>query len=246
MTSAKFFLGLMFLAAAGCAPRLITPTPAPGAGVYHVVRPGETLYRIGRAYDVSHQELARVNKLRDADQIRAGQKIFIPRAGRAAPRETITPGGTEAAPALAHHSGGLSAGQNFIWPITGTINSHFGPRGTNFHDGIDIAAPAGAPIYAIDDGEVIYSDRLRGYGNMVIIRHAAGFLSVYAHNDKNLAREGQQIRRGEMIARVGSTGRVTGPHLHFEIRRHNKAEDPLLYMPRLCCVGAADGLSPGG
>jgi lipoprotein NlpD len=245
MTSAKFLLGLTFLAAAGCAPRLIAPAGAPGAGVYHVVRPGETLYRIGRAYDVSHQELARVNKLRDADQIRAGQKIFIPRAARPAPGEAITPAGTEAT--LAHHSrGGLNAGQNFIWPISGTINSHFGPRGANFHDGIDIAATAGSPIHAIDDGEVIYSDRLRGYGNMIIIRHAEGFLSVYAHNDKNLAHEGQQVRRGDMIARVGSTGRVTGPHLHFEIRRHNKAEDPLLYMPRLCCAAAADSLSPGG
>jgi murein DD-endopeptidase MepM/ murein hydrolase activator NlpD len=190
--------------------------------------------------------------LRRPNQIRAGQRIFIPGAARQLPVDLITPGDPAA-------DGGLEGSrenslppsnepweQNFIWPISGTINSRFGPRGSSFHDGIDIAAPAGTPIHAVEEGEVIYSDQLRGYGNMVIVRHADGFLSVYAHNEKNLVREGQQVSRGEIIARVGSTGRVTGPHLHFEIRRRNKAEDPLHYMPRLCCADAADRLSPGG
>jgi lipoprotein NlpD len=234
----------------GCAPRSVAAPAKRVQGIYHVVRPGENLYRIGKAYDVSYQELVRLNRLRAAGQIRVGQQIFIPGATRELPVEIITP--AQAAPELS--SVPQSAPQTpslpfldqpFIWPISGTINSGFGPRGASFHDGIDIAAPEGTPVRAIDSGEVIYSDQLRGYGNMVILRHVDGFVSVYAHNERNLVRRGQQVSRGETIARVGSTGRVTGPHLHFEIRRDNKAEDPLRYMPRLCCVGASDRLTPG-
>lgn len=244
----------LFFLIMGCAPRYAAPPGKRPHGIYHVVRAGENLYRIGKVYDVSHEELARINKLRHADQIRAGQRIFIPGAVREIPVEVITPGepaATEAAPeggqeTPARLSWNEASDQKFIWPISGTINSRFGPRGSSFHDGIDIAAPQGTPIRAIESGDVIYSDHLRGYGNMVIVRHADGFASVYAHNEKNLVREGQPVSRGETIARVGSTGRVTGPHLHFEIRRHNRAQDPLYYMPRLCCVSAADRLSPGG
>jgi murein DD-endopeptidase MepM/ murein hydrolase activator NlpD len=222
------------------------------AGVYHVVRAGENLYRIGKAYDVSHEELARVNRLRRPDQIRTGQRLFIPGAARKLPVEIITPGeraegAQESAAVTPSRSFSNGAGEhNFLWPISGPVNSGFGPRGSSFHDGIDIAAPEGTPIRAIESGEVIYSDRLRGYGNMVIVQHADGFVSVYAHNQRNLVHQGGQVSRGEIIARVGSTGRVTGPHLHFEIRRQNKAEDPLYYMPRSCCVGAADRPGPDG
>ena len=81
---------------------------------------------------------------------------------------------------------------------------------------------------------------------MVIIRHGGGIVSVYAHNQVNLVRDGQQVARGEIIGRVGSTGRVTGPHLHFEIRKNNLAQDPLLYLPQLCCVPASDIVAPEG
>jgi murein DD-endopeptidase MepM/ murein hydrolase activator NlpD len=87
---------------------------------------------------------------------------------------------------------------------------------------------------------------MRGYGNMVIVRHDGGIVSVYAHNQINLVREGQQVARGEIIARVGSTGRVTAPHLHFEIRKNNFAQDPLLYLPQLCCLPASDMVAPNG
>jgi lipoprotein NlpD len=234
-----------------CAPRVAAPPAKEVPGTYHVVRAGENLYRIGKAYNVGHEELARINKLRHPDQIRAGQKIFVPGASRQLPVEVIAPGNLATEAGLETAQGTLTRSpseqaldQIFIWPISGDVNSPFGPRGDSFHDGIDIAAPQGTPIRAIDAGEVIYSGHLRGYGNMVIIRHAGGFVSVYAHNEKNLAGEGQHVSRGETIARVGSTGRVSGPHLHFEIRRNNKAEDPLNYMPRLCCLGSPDRLIP--
>jgi murein DD-endopeptidase MepM/ murein hydrolase activator NlpD len=235
----------------GCAPQTASPPARRVQGIYHTVRPGENLYRIGKAYDVSYEELARLNRLRDAGQIRVGQRIFIPTATRELPVEIITPLETTPEPSSRPETAQQALSfpaidQAFLWPISGTINSGFGPRGSSFHDGIDIAAPEGTPIRAIDSGEVIYSDQLRGYGNMVILRHADDFISVYAHNERNLVRAGQQVSRGETIARVGSTGRVTGPHLHFEIRRDNKAQDPLHYMPRLCCVGASDRVTPGG
>ncbi len=77
----------------------------------------------------------------------------------------------------------------------------------------------------------MYSDHLRGYGNLVIIRHPRRFASVYAHNRKNLVRKGQRVARGDVIGEVGSTGRVTGAHLHLEIRKRNVAQDPLYYLP---------------
>jgi murein DD-endopeptidase MepM/ murein hydrolase activator NlpD len=178
--------------------------------------------------------------MKDAGQIRAGQRIFIPGATRPLPVETITP----AEPAPATPVLPEPGFETFLWPVNGTINSGFGPRGSSFHDGIDIAAPEGTPILAIEAGEVIYSDQLRGYGNMVIVRHAGGIVSVYAHNEANLVREGQTVTRGEVVAKVGSTGRVSGPHLHFEIRRNNAAQDPLRYLPQLCCVTALDNVSP--
>jgi murein DD-endopeptidase MepM/ murein hydrolase activator NlpD len=87
---------------------------------------------------------------------------------------------------------------------------------------------------------------LKGYGNIVIVRHAEGLISVYAHNEANLVSQGQQVSRGEIIARVGSTGRVTGPHLHFEIRKNNLAQDPIRYLPQLCCLQPSDTVAPKG
>ena len=232
-------LVFIFFFVGGCASQTTISKSRP-QGTYHVGTTGETLFRIGKAYGVTYQELARVNGIKDAGQIKVGQRIFIPGATRSLPVETITPAEpAPAAPVLPE-----PGFETFLWPVNGTINSGFGPRGSSFHDGIDIAAPEGTPILAIEAGEVIYSDQLRGYGNMVILRHAGGIVSVYAHNESNLVREGQSVVRGEVVARVGSTGRVSGPHLHFEIRRNNAAQDPLRYLPQLCCVTAADSVSP--
>jgi murein DD-endopeptidase MepM/ murein hydrolase activator NlpD len=229
----------------GCAAHTPASTPKRDQGIYHVVRPGENLFRIGKAYGVSYNELARINRIKDASQIRAGQRIFIPGAARRLPVEIITPS-EPAATDLHLPSPAAPAVGRFFLPVHGTVNSGFGPRGASFHDGVDIGAPMGTPIRAIERGEVIYSDRLRGYGNIVILRHADGLVSVYAHNEINLVREGQTVGRGEIIGRVGSTGRVTGPHLHFEIRKNNTAQDPLFYLPQLCCAQGSDMVSPKG
>jgi murein DD-endopeptidase MepM/ murein hydrolase activator NlpD len=241
-------IGLAMVLLAGCGSQSSSPRPGPAkpaSGIYHDVKAGENLFRIGKAYDVPFEELARLNGIRDASQIRVGQKIFIPGAPRQLPVDTITPTDAVVSPRAAPLSQD-PGGEQRLWPVNGVINSGYGPRGASFHDGIDLAAAEGTPIYAMERGEVVYSDQLRGYGNMVIIRHAGGIASVYAHNQINLVREGQQVAQGEIIAKVGSTGRVTGPHLHFEIRKNNSAEDPLRYLPQLCCVPASDTVTPKG
>jgi murein DD-endopeptidase MepM/ murein hydrolase activator NlpD len=183
----------------------------------HRVKPGETLYRIGMAYGVSHHELARVNALDDPDRLAVGQRLRIPAAARVAPD------------AAADHPAGSRA---FAWPVeVAWLESGYGPRGDAHHDGIDLSAPERTPVRAARAGRVVYSDRLRGYGNVVIVEHGGGWSSVYAHNRENRARAGAVVRQGEVIATLGATGRTTGPNLHFEIRKDGVARNPLHFLP---------------
>jgi murein DD-endopeptidase MepM/ murein hydrolase activator NlpD len=120
----------------------------------------------------------------------------------------------------------------FEWPVPdGVVTSGFGKRNRKFHDGIDISAAVGTGVYAAAGGEVVYSGALRGYGNVIILRHGDGYTTVYAHNQNNYVRERQWVRRGDLIATVGRTGRTTGPNLHFEIRKDDVARNPLYLLP---------------
>ena len=119
-----------------------------------------------------------------------------------------------------------------LWPAEGRVSSLFGPRGHTHHDGIDIAAPEGTPVYVVADGTVIFSGALRGYGNTVIVEHRSGLTTVYAHNRENLVQNGVHVHRGETIANIGQTGKTTGPNLHFEVRRNKVARDPLAFLPK--------------
>ena len=117
------------------------------------------------------------------------------------------------------------------WPVTaGQVSSPFGIRHGVKHDGVDIVAYAGAPVRAADDGTVIFSGRLRGYGNAVILQHSGGYVTVYGHNQRNLVRSGARVVRGQEIAELGSTGRATGPNLHFEVRYRGQPQNPLAYL----------------
>lgn len=117
------------------------------------------------------------------------------------------------------------------WPIAGRVTSDYGQRGRRHHDGIDIGAPVGTDVRAAADGRVAFAGPVRGYGLMVIVQHAGGFETVYAHNARQYAREGAVVRRGDVIATVGRTGRTTGPNLHFEVRHQETAYDPLAFLP---------------
>jgi murein DD-endopeptidase MepM/ murein hydrolase activator NlpD len=120
----------------------------------------------------------------------------------------------------------------FRWPVRGRVIAGFGskPNGTQ-NDGINLAVPEGTPIKAADDGVVAYAgNELKGYGNLVLIRHSNGFVSAYAHASELMVKRGDSIKRGQVIAHAGQTGSVTSPQLHFEIRKGSTPVDPTQYL----------------
>jgi murein DD-endopeptidase MepM/ murein hydrolase activator NlpD len=240
------------------------------------VGPGENLYRIGKAYGVSYEDLARLNRIEAPYTLEVGDELYIPEAERQLPVSIITPSAVSSEPpphvkapvggrgvevaGLRAPVGGLVGAPveprtpllgpaksrdlrvgptGFAWPLAGRLSSSFGKRAQGHHDGIDITAPKGTSVYAARDGKVIFSDRLSGYGNVLILEHSGGYTTVYAHNDANLVGKGARIRRGDRIATVGDTGRARGPHLHFEVRKSNVARNPLYYLPGTTAVAAA-------
>ena len=116
----------------------------------------------------------------------------------------------------------------FLRPVAGPVVARFGPQPDGLHnDGINIAAPRGAAVHSVEAGRVAYSgNELPGYGNLLLVRHRGGWVSAYAHNDRLLVGRGDEVQRGQRIALVGSSGRVTTPQLHFELRRQGRAVDP--------------------
>jgi murein DD-endopeptidase MepM/ murein hydrolase activator NlpD len=114
------------------------------------------------------------------------------------------------------------------WPVRSVeISSEFGQRGRKFHQGIDFRALVGTPVYAASNGKVVYvGSKIRGYGRMVVLRHDGNLYSVYAHHSKNLVKSGEEVFRGQQIAFSGRSGRVSGPHLHFEVRKGVHNYDP--------------------
>jgi murein DD-endopeptidase MepM/ murein hydrolase activator NlpD len=215
-------------------------------GFYHRVRAGENLYRIGLRYRVPTKVLVRSNRIRDVTSVRVGTKLWIPRrrGGSASKRPATSPKRVAAIPKSsarrpdaaearrqarreAKHGSKLS----FAWPVKGRLTSSFGRRRGRPHEGVDVAARTGTSIRASESGKVIHSGRLGDYGKVVIVKHQGNYRTVYAHASKTLVAKGQFVEKGQKIALVGRTGRATGPHLHFEIRRRASARDPILYLP---------------
>ena len=215
-----------------------TPAEAPkeapaGEGRIHVVEKGENLYRISLRYGVTTDELAKTNGIEDPSRLEVGTRLTIPPPSRtaAAPARTtsrpqVRPSVTRREPERARREGTL-----LRWPVQGVLYSRFGPRGATRHDGIDIAAPKGTRIQAAADGVVIYAGVQRGYGNIVILRHGGDLITIYAHNERNLVSEGEEVKAGQPVALVGQTGRATGPHCHFEVRRGTEPRNPLDFLP---------------
>jgi murein DD-endopeptidase MepM/ murein hydrolase activator NlpD len=123
-----------------------------------------------------------------------------------------------------------------FWPASGRISDNFGyrihpiKRTKIFHEGLDISVPHGSDIKSAASGTVIFSGSKNGYGNLVTIDHGNGVTTAYGHNSKNLVKEGQKVNKGDIIAKAGSTGISTGPHLHFEVRLNGTPVDPLKYL----------------
>lgn len=125
-----------------------------------------------------------------------------------------------------------AASGRFLWPVKGRIVSNYGPKeGGLFNDGINIAAHRGQSVVAAEDGVVVYAgNEIRGFGNLVLIKHANGWMTAYGHNETLLVKRGDRVRRGQPIAKAGSSGSVTSPQVHFEIRRDSRAVDPMKYL----------------
>jgi murein DD-endopeptidase MepM/ murein hydrolase activator NlpD len=234
-----FFFVTIFLINA-CSPHKVA-TPRSSAppqkrierkGVYHVVERHQTLYRICKTYGVDIKQVASLNGISDHSKIDVGQRIFIPGAKKVLKVEIVIDD-VVAEPEEKEKERPRTAYRklDFIWPVEGKCTDLFEDNERKRHQGIDITSPPGTPIKASSAGVVVYSgNTIRGYGNLIILRHSEDLVTVYAHNQVNLVEEGVSVDKGQIIGKVGQTGRASGPHLHFEIRRNNKAVDPLLYL----------------
>ena len=180
----------------------------------HQVRSGENLWVVAGQYGVSVTSIIELNRLTSPDQLRVGQVLLVPK--------------TASTPRASRSS--LSAA-GMIWPVLGRITSRFGPRWGTIHQGLDIAAPTGTAIVAARAGRVVLSGWWGGYGKCVLIYHGSGMHTLYAHASRLLVTEGDRVGQGEAIAKIGSTGNSTGPHLHFEVRINDDFRDPLNFLP---------------
>lgn len=206
----------------------------------HTVRRGETTYSISRRYGVSLQALVSLNRLRRPYRLSVGQRLKIPGGATATRRVASNRATTQTRPAASSKPRSVRtqppgrAASRFAWPVSGRIISGFGPKEGGIHnDGINILARKGTAVKAADNGVVVYADDdLEGYGNLVLIRHDSGWVTAYAHNDSVAVKEGDIVKRNQQIARVGATGGVPQPQLHFEVRKGRTALDPLRYLTR--------------
>ena len=205
--------------------RTSTPSGTKVRGVYHTVKRGETLWRIAKTYETNLQALAEQNNIDDVTQIKAGQKIFIPGASQTKRLVVASQDPPREGPKIVKDKG------EFVWPVQGKVVSKFGIISGLQYEGIEIAATLGAPVRASRDGEVVYVGSLKGYGNLLILKHQNQYNTVYAYNQKNLVALGRRVKKGDTIANVGNTGRSADPRLHFQIRKENQARNPLFFLP---------------
>jgi murein DD-endopeptidase MepM/ murein hydrolase activator NlpD len=185
----------------------------------HKIARGDTLWDIGQAYGVSVNSIAAANPGVNPNNLRVGDIIKVPLSGSGSSLRS-------------------SAAPKYIWPVSGgRLTSEYGWRKDPFtgqkafHGGVDFGLPEGTPIYASGDGVVTEAGLKGGFGRAVVIRHDDGLVTLYAHTSKILVTVGTRVRQGQLIARVGSTGRATGPHLHFEFRKGEATIDPMTLIP---------------
>ena len=235
------------LSPAAFAARKRAKPPVKPRGVTHVVEAGQTLFRISQAYQVKVGVLMEANHLKPSTRLKIGQRLVIPGAKAVKKVEASRPLTTEEREVLERSLADevvapppptepprprVKTDAELVWPLVGPINSPFGPRWGKFHAGIDIGSPHYQEIVAALDGEVIYADATKGgLGKAVVLQHGNGLRTVYAHLSIIIAHEGDTIRQGQAIGGVGDTGRATGPHLHFEVRKNGAALNPEEYLP---------------
>ena len=219
---------------------------------YHIVKKGDTLYNISKRYNVDMSSISRLNDLDEPYTLALGQKLVLP--GSIVDKSSTTSTSSTKTQTTSKKSSSSwwsrkkstpkkatyakptpvkKRKSKFLWPVKGTVISNFGTIGKGrTNDGINIKAPLGTAVKAADDGTIAYAgNELKGFGNLILLKHNDGWITAYAHNDKILVKKGQKVRKGEKIATVGSTGGVSTPQLHFEIRAGKKAVNPRSYLP---------------
>jgi lipoprotein YgeR len=231
---------------------------SPPCGIYHPVTAGQTLYRISRAYGVETDHLARLNGIGDPSKLRAGQRLFIPGAVQVKAVRATVAGKTSAAPlktrrpdrTAAASKQKLKAGRKpkprsqvakkppshakgmFIYPVKGEIIRQFGGKSGQINRGVEFAVRLNGTVLSAAAGRVIYSgDGVKGYGNLIILKHERSFYTVYGFNSKNLVPTGTYVSRGQKIALCGVPPGGGRPRLHFEIRHGKDAVNPIFYLP---------------
>ncbi len=213
---------------------------------YHQVVEGDTLYGISRKYGMNVNNLISLNDLQQPYSIKTGERLKINGSRIEDPNtsvaykqnvEKVAQKELDSKPEkLAEKPAKLSEPKNknnhFVLPVKGVVISRFGPKpGGLYNDGIDIKAKAGENVKATEDGVVAYvGNELRGYGNLVIIKHSGGWISAYGHLDKTKVTRGSKVKKGESIATVGSTGNVKFPQLYFGLRKGREAVNPQNYL----------------
>lgn len=190
----------------------------PYDGIVYKVKSGDTVAKIGKTYDSDIQKILEVNNLADASGLVVGREIILPDGHLPAPPAPKRPAqiATNLRNVIAPPPSPNRASRGMIWPTAVRRVSQYwkGRR----HTGVDIAGPVGTPIYAADDGVVVVAGwNSGGYGNMLLLDHGGGIYTRYGHSSKNLVQVGDTVKKGDTIALMGSTGRSTGPHLHFEV-----------------------------
>jgi lipoprotein NlpD len=200
---------------------------------YHVVKSKESIYRLAKMYDVSIFDLLDYNDLHSLE-LAPGMKLWLNGRGKPSQTETKITQTTKTKKEKPKKSIITKLKKkNLFLPVKGNVTSEFGMRNGRPHKGIDIATSTGEPIHAALDGKVVFAGTQRGYGNVIILEHDDYVMTVYAHNEANLVRLGDLVKKGQPIASVGQTGTATGPHLHFEYRLKGKAINPRDVLPKI-------------
>ena len=209
--------------------KLIIPSPS-----YHEVENGDTIYSIARIYKMNVDSLVNLNALKPPHKLEIGQKIRIAKfvsddvpvstaADQSEKRKSDSPNFIERT---------LDKLNHFSWPIRGEIISQFGPKsGGLYNDGINIKAAEGNAVQASEDGVISYAgNELKGYGNLVIVKHSGGWITAYAHLSKISVKRGQKVNKTDKIGEVGSSGNVSSPQLYFGLRKGRDAVNPENYL----------------
>ena len=199
---------------------------------YHIVRRNETLYSISRRYDVDRFQLSRVNKLKSENKIVIGQKLIIPNLKTVLNINKLKI--KKKTPFNKKHSSNISNNEKifFKWPIKGKVILGFGTIKPGLHnDGINILSRKGDKVSASNSGRVIYTgNEIPGYGNLVLIKHRNNWITAYAHLDDIYLKRGSEVKVGEKVGTIGTSGNVNRPQLHFEIRKGKKALNTEEYL----------------